>query len=120
MSMDLDHGWLIRRNNWGAGLCFGVWFLTIGLWCLSFNLLGECLVKPDKGMLSAFVVMLVLHLLLFIPVSVAIHVQVSSLYNLILKNTDNLALIGDIINNCIDQLSTIDIQANNDEFAEVT
>ena len=118
--MDLDHGWLIRRNKLAAGLCFGVWFLTIGLSLLSVMFLCESMVALQKEMKILFWIMLVLHLLLFIPLSVAIHIQVSSLHNLIQQNTDNLAMIAGIINNCIDQLSTIDIQANNDEFAEVT
>ena len=40
------------------------------------------------------------------------------MYSLILKNTDDLAKVAEIMNDCIDQFSTIDIQANNDEFAD--
>ena len=42
------------------------------------------------------------------------------MHSLILKNTDYLAKIAEIVNNCIDQFSKMDIQANNNEFTDTT
>ena len=71
INMDLDHGWLIRRNNWAAALCLGVWTLTLGLWCLSGEFLA---VKYENCMCIVYEFMICLHLLIFLPLSISIHV----------------------------------------------
>ena len=105
--MDLDHGWLIRRNNWAAGLFFFCWLLALGLNIFSWG--SFTLADNGIAMLPVYFFAIGLHLVVFLPLPIAVHVQVSSLRDLVLKNTDDLAKIANFINDCIETFSTIDI-----------
>ena len=116
--MALQHGWLVRRTRWVVA----VWWLVIPIIAaLTFCGVPYCEGLRDRKNFSDNSHLLCPILAQVIPILFAagIFFQVNGVDVQIDENNDGLKKAAQLINGCVDQYTTIELQSNYDESLEL-